>query len=164
MTSGVLTDLPLRRSDFSSAVWQAGVTLFGLDLDHAALHAHREGLHGNVGRQVQRLSALQVEHRAVARALDGAPRLVELALEEDAVVVGAAVLDGVEGPRAVEDADRDLVEGDVPHGPGRELGFGAHVDPIAHGLKTLLRLHPEHARVDLRLAGAAGLDLARRGD
>src|SRR5687768_2492838 len=80
-----------------------------LDLDQAVLDGHREGVDGHVGGQVQRLSGAQVEDRPVPRALDRAGVLVELALDEVAVVVRATVLDRAQLAAAVDDGDLQVL-------------------------------------------------------
>src|SRR4051812_21782051 len=89
----------------------SGVAIRSLDFhsNHAALDDHREGVDGDVRRQVQGLAGTQVEERAVARALDRALLLVELSVHELAVVVRAPVLDREERAVAVEDADLEVV-------------------------------------------------------
>src|SRR3954469_6005478 len=88
----------------------SGVAIRSVDLhsNHAVLDEHREGVDGNVRRQVQGLSGAQIEARAVTRALDHAVLLVELALHEFAVVVRAAILDGEDLAAAVDDADFEV--------------------------------------------------------
>src|SRR5262249_42565073 len=78
-----------------------------VDLAGAVPDAHGERAHREVGRQAQRLAGLQVELRAVTRARDRARVLVPHAEAHRAVVVGAAILDRVELPPAVEDADAE---------------------------------------------------------
>ena len=75
------------------------MVLVNLQLDRVVLDDDGERVDGDVGGQGHRLAGAQVEQRAVARALDGALVLVELALGERPVVVRAAVLDGVERRR-----------------------------------------------------------------
>src|ERR1700750_2634819 len=90
----------------------SGVAIRSVDLhsNHAALDRHREGVDRDVRRQVQGVTGPQVEPRAVTRALDRALVRVELALDEIAVVVRAAVLDRVQPPVAVEYADLEVVQ------------------------------------------------------
>jgi len=65
----------------------------------------------------------------VPRALHSTGRGVELALGERAVVVRTAILDRIQRPGAVEDADLDAVRAiDQTHLAGRQLGGGANVD------------------------------------
>src|SRR3954447_22106228 len=90
----------------------SGVAIRSVDLhsNHAAVGRHREGVDRDVRRQVQGVSGLQVEPRAVARALDRALVRVQLALDELPVVVRAAVLDRVQRAVAVEYADLEVVQ------------------------------------------------------
>src|SRR3954465_7615878 len=90
----------------------SGVAIRSVDLhsDHAAVDRHREGVDRDVRRQVQGISGLQVEPRAMARALDRALVRVELALDELPVVVRAPVLDRVQRAVAVEYADLEVVQ------------------------------------------------------
>ncbi len=64
----------------------------------------------------------------MARALDGAALLVERPLDEIAVVVRAAVLDGEEVALAVEDADLEVLPLDEPALARRLFPVGADVD------------------------------------
>ena len=75
--------------------------------------------------------------RAVARALDGAVVLVDLALEQVAVVVRAAVLDGEQLAAAVEDADLEVLPLDEAVLAGRQLLDGADVDDGAQIVSDL---------------------------
>jgi hypothetical protein len=103
-----------------------------LQSDHAVLDGHREGVDGDVRGQVHGLAGPQLEHRAVARALDGAGLRVDLALEQVAVVVRAAVLDGEQLAAAVEDADLEILPFDEPVLAGGQVLEGADVDHGAH--------------------------------
>src|SRR5688572_25022687 len=111
-----------------SAITSGVAISVDLQLDHAVPDRHREGVHRHVRRQVQGLSGPQVEHRAVARALDDAAVGVDVALEEVAVVVRAAVLDGDDVAVAVDDADLEVLPLDATRGARGELGNGADVD------------------------------------
>src|SRR3954447_26115672 len=108
----------------------SGVAMRSVHLysDHVVLDDDVEGVDGHVGRQVERLAALQVEEGAVARALDGAPLEVDVALEEQAVVVAAAVLDREDLAAAVDDADLEVLDLHDARGAGRQLRDGADVD------------------------------------
>src|SRR4051794_25610722 len=108
----------------------SGVAIRSVDLhsNHAVLDRHLEGVDRHVRRQVQGLSGPQVEHRAMARALDRARRLVEVALQQLAVVVRAAVLDGEEVAVAVEDADLEVLPFDEAMLAGGKLFDAADVD------------------------------------
>src|SRR5215218_3956156 len=88
----------------------SGVAIRSVDLhsNHAVLDEHREGVDGHVRRQVQGLSGPQVEARPVPGTLDHAVLVVELALDELAVVVRAAVLDGEDLATAVDHADLEV--------------------------------------------------------
>src|SRR6476469_7908001 len=77
--------------------------------DRVVLDGHRERSHRSIGGERLGPAGGQVEERAVAGALDGAGRGVELALGQRPVVVRAAVLDRVERSVAVEDADLGAV-------------------------------------------------------
>src|SRR5215207_5453070 len=107
-----------------------------LDLDHAVLHGHAERVHGYVGRQVHGLSGPQVELRPVPGAFDGAVRLVELAVDQVAVVVRAPFLDGEQLAGAVEHADLEILPFDQAHRAGREVVNGADVDQFSHSSPT----------------------------
>src|SRR5689334_11371101 len=89
----------------------SGVAIRSVDLhsNHAVLDEHREGVDGNVRRQVQGLSGSQVEPRPVPGALDHALVLIELTVDELAVVMRAAVLDGEDLAAAVDDADLEIL-------------------------------------------------------
>src|SRR3954466_4325209 len=108
----------------------SGVAMRSVHLysDHVVLDDDLEGVDGDVGRKVERLAALQVEERAVARALHRAPLEVDVALEQQAVVVAAAILDGQQGAVAVDDADLEVLDLHDAGGAGRELRDGADVD------------------------------------
>src|SRR3954462_10716475 len=108
----------------------SGVAMRSVHLysDHVVLDDDVEGVDGHVGRQVQRLAALQVEEGAMARALDGAPLEVDLAFEEQPVVVAAAILDGEQLAPAVDDPDLEVLDLDDARGAGRQLRDGADVD------------------------------------
>src|SRR5512132_82655 len=87
-----------------------------VDHDHAVLaHPHGVRRDGKVRGQGERRAAAQVEARAVAGAHDLAGLTVPLALAEGAVVVRAAVLDGMQLTLAVIQADRDAVSRNEAH-------------------------------------------------
>src|SRR4051812_41331310 len=86
-----------------------------------ALDGDGEDLDRLEGGERLRPAGGEVEERAVAGALHGTGGGVELALGERPVVVGAAVLDRVQGAVAVEDADLAPVELDEAHLAGGEL-------------------------------------------
>src|SRR4029453_7070910 len=90
----------------------SGVAIRSVDLhsNHAVLDEHREGVDGHVRRQVQGRSGPQVEARPVPGAFDPPVLIVELALDELAVVVRAAVLDGEDLATAVDHADLEVLE------------------------------------------------------
>src|SRR3954471_12924106 len=90
----------------------SGVAIRSVDLhsNHAAVDRYRKGVDRDVRRQVHGLSGLQVEARAVTRALDRAVVRIHLALDELPVVVRAAVLDRVHRAVAVEYADLEVVQ------------------------------------------------------
>src|SRR5687768_15748212 len=104
-------------SDSCSAM-TSGVLMGSIHLysDHVALDVHLEGVDGDVGRQIQGAAGADVEQRPVARALDDALLGVDRALEEDPVVVAAAVLDGEDVAAAVDDADLEVLDLDDPAG------------------------------------------------
>src|SRR6201999_442146 len=112
----------------------SGVAIRSVDLhsNHAILDRHRVGVDGDVRRQVQGLSGPQVEPRAVTRALDRALVRVELAVEQLAVVVRAAVLDRVQPAVAVEYADLEVLQLDETLLAGREILYWADVDKGTH--------------------------------
>src|SRR5690348_3206387 len=99
--------------------------------NHAVLDRDGEGLDGLVGGQVQGLSGLEVEHRAVAGALDRAGGGIHRAVEQLAVVMGAAILDGVQVAATVEDADLEVLPRDEAMLARRELGGRADVEDLA---------------------------------
>src|SRR4051812_41988806 len=107
----------------------SGVAMRSVHLysDHVALDDHLEGVDGDVGRKVQGLAALEVEDRAVARALDRAPLEVDVPLEQQAVVVAAAILDGEQLAVAVDDADLEVLDLHDARGAGRQVREGAEV-------------------------------------
>src|ERR1044072_7991117 len=92
----------------------SGVAIRSVDLhsNHAVLDEHREGVDGHVRRQVQGLSGTQIEPRPVTGTFDRAIVLVELALDQLAVVVRTAILDGEELAAAVDDADLEILVND----------------------------------------------------
>src|SRR3954451_13625881 len=96
--------------------------------DGVVLDGYRERWHRAESWEGLRPAGGQVEEGAVARAFDRARGLVELPLGERPVVVGAAVLDRVQGPLAVEDADLDAVVLDQAHSSRRELSARADGD------------------------------------
>src|SRR3954454_8997574 len=108
----------------------SGVAIRSVDLhsNHAVLDDHREGVDGHVRRQVQGLSGAQVEARPMTGALDRAVLVVERALDQLAVVVRAAVLDGEDLAAAVDDADLEVLPLDEALLAGREFVNGADVD------------------------------------
>src|SRR6478672_4306269 len=113
----------------------SGVAMSGdLQADGVVLDGYRERLHRLESGERLRPAGAEVEEGAVAGALDGAGRRVEIALGERPVVVGAAVLDRVELPLAVEDADLDPVVLDQAHLAGRQLGRRAYGDRRSCGV------------------------------
>src|SRR3954447_13827920 len=113
----------------------SGVAIRSVDLhsNHAVLDEHREGVDGHVRRQVQGLSGAQVETRPVPRAFDRAIVLVELAVDELAVVVRAAVLDGEDLALAVDNADLEVLPHDETLLARWQVFEGADVDQRTHG-------------------------------
>src|SRR4051812_36469165 len=113
----------------------SGVAIRSVDLhsNHAVLDEHREGVDGHVRRQVQGLSGAQVETRPVPGAFDRAIVLVELAVDELAVVVRAAVLDGEDLALAVDDADLEVLPHDEALLARWQVFEGADVDQRTHG-------------------------------
>src|SRR4051794_1900524 len=103
--------------------------------NHAVLDRHGERVDGFVRGQVQGLSGAEVEHRAVTRALDRAGRGIHRAIEQLAVVVRAAVLDGEQLAVAVEDPDLEILPGDETMLAGRELLGGTDVDDLAQKVR-----------------------------
>src|SRR3954469_22249799 len=99
-----------------------------LQSDGVVLDRNRERLDGLESGERLRPAGGEVEEGAVARALDGAGGGVELALCKRAVVVGAAILDRVEGAVAVEDADFGPLVLDQAHAARRQLGCQADGD------------------------------------
>src|SRR3954453_13083058 len=71
----------------------------------------------------------------MTRTLDGAGLRVEIAVRKRPVVVRAAVLDRVDRAAAVEHADLEILPFDQLAGAGRELGYGADVDDLGHGVR-----------------------------
>jgi hypothetical protein len=68
----------------------------------------------------------------VAGALHRTPLLVQLTVEQDAVVVGAAVLDGEQLAGDVEDPDLEVLVLDEAVRAGRQLAQGADGDDLRH--------------------------------
>jgi hypothetical protein len=68
----------------------------------------------------------------MTRTLDRAVLVVELTLDQIAVVMGAAVLDGEDLATAVDDADLEILPLDETLLAGRQLSNGADVDQWAH--------------------------------
>src|SRR4051812_3413724 len=99
--------------------------------NHAVLDRHGERVDRLVRGQVQGLSGAEVEHRAVARALDRAGLRIHRAVEQLAVVVRATILDGEQLAFAVEDPDLEVLPRDEPVLAGRQLVHGAYVDDLA---------------------------------
>src|SRR5687768_1400924 len=89
----------------------SGVAIRSVDLhsNHAVLDEHREGVDGDVRRQVHGLSGAQVEPRPVPGTFDRAVLVVELALDQLAVVVRATILDGEDLATAVDHADLEVL-------------------------------------------------------
>src|SRR6476619_6885802 len=77
--------------------------------NHAVLDRYGERLDRLVRGQVQGLSGAEVEHRAVARALDRAGCRIHRAVQELPIVVRAAILDRQQLAVAVEDPDLDVL-------------------------------------------------------
>src|SRR3954470_14633259 len=127
--------------EFCSAMI-SGVAMRSVHLysDHVALDEHLEGVDRDIGRKVQRLAALEVEEGAVARALDGAPLEVDLTLEQQAVVVAAAVLDGEQLAVAVDDADLEVLDLHDARGAGRQVREGADVHEQGQSDAVLLQV------------------------
>jgi regulator of cell morphogenesis and NO signaling len=73
----------------------------------------------------------------VPRALNRAGALIERALVERAVVVGAAVLDRVDSTAAVGDEDLEALSLDQTHGPGREILKRADREELRHVSSTV---------------------------
>src|SRR3954451_7344234 len=105
----------------------SGVAIRSVDLhsNHAVLDEHREGVDGNVRRQVQGLPGAQIEPRSVPGTFDHAVVLVELPFDQFAIVVGAAILDGEQLATAVDDADLEVLPRDETLLAGWELFNGA---------------------------------------
>src|ERR1019366_2458784 len=70
----------------------------------------------------------------MARALDRAARLVQLALDEWTVVVRAAILDRIQRAGAVEHADLEVLPFDQADFAWLQVLDGAHFDDLGHGL------------------------------
>src|ERR671921_1234335 len=85
----------------------SGVAIRSIDLhsNHAVLDEHREGVDGHVRRQVQGLSGPQIETRPMPRTFDRTVVFVQLALDEFAVVMRTAVLDGEDLAPAIDHTD-----------------------------------------------------------
>src|SRR4051794_17505655 len=111
----------------------SGVAIRSVDLhsNHAVLDEHRKGVDGHVRRQVQGLSGSQVETRPVPGAFDRAFVLIQLAVDQLTVVVGAPILDGEDLAAAVDHADLEVLELDEALLAGGQLGDGADVDQRA---------------------------------
>src|SRR5215213_5622200 len=109
------------RSRFSASTSGVAISV-DLQGDGVVLDRYRERLHRLKSWERLRPAGAQVEEGAMPRALDRAGGRVELALGEGPVVVGAAILDRVVGPLAVEDADLPAVVLDQAHLARRQLG------------------------------------------
>src|SRR3954465_5598739 len=90
----------------------SGVAIRSLDFhsNHAVLDMHRKGVDGNVRRQCQGLAGAKGEQRPVSGARGRAVLRVELALDQLAVVVRAAVLDREQRAVAIEDAELEVFQ------------------------------------------------------
>src|SRR5918997_4881409 len=130
----------------SAMVSGVAMVLLHLQLDVAALDADGESVDGNVGGEVGRLPRAQVEPRPVPRALDPAAVLVQLALGERPVVVGAPVLDGVQRAGAVEDPDLEVLPFHETATAWRQLRKRADVDDGWHIRSLHSALYPARDR------------------
>src|SRR3954451_7668353 len=112
----------------------SGVAIRSVDLhsNHAVRDDHREGVDGDVRRQVQGVAGPQVESRPVPGTLDRAVLGIELSVHQLAVVVRATVLDRVHLAVAVEYADLEVCQLDEKLLAGLEILHGADVDKGAH--------------------------------
>src|SRR4051812_49276374 len=95
--------------DSCSAMISGVATSVHLDSDHVAVDGDLVGVDGDVGRKVQRAAGAQVEQRSVPGALDGALLGVDRTVEQDPVVVRAAVLDRVDLATAVDHAELEVL-------------------------------------------------------
>src|SRR6476646_7278496 len=120
-------------SRFSASTSGVAISV-DLQGDGVVLDLYRERLHRLESWERLRPTGAEVEEGAVARALDRAGGLVELALGERTVVVGAAILDRVQRPVAVEDADLAPVVLDQAHCARRQLGGRADGDLGSSGV------------------------------
>src|SRR3954447_1425875 len=144
-------------SESTGSVLVSGVVAMrsvDLQLDDVVLDHDREGVDRDIGGQGLRLAGPQIEERAVARAFDGAVLRIDLALGERAVVVRAAVLDGVDLAVAVEDADLEVLPFHDARGAGRELRERADVDDLCG--------HKGKVPAGRRKSDAEGLDCTGR--
>src|SRR5215218_2752959 len=121
------------RSRFSASTSGVAISV-DLQGDGVVLDCYRERLHRLESRERLRPTGAEVEEGAVARALDRTGGLVELALGERPVVVRAAVLDRVQRPVAVEDADLGAVVLDKAHCARGQIGCGADGDLGSSGV------------------------------
>src|SRR3954451_24364599 len=112
----------------------SGVAIRSVDLhsNHAVRDDHREGVDGDVRRQVQGVAGPQVESRPVPGTLDRAVLGIELSVHQLAVVVRATVLDRVHLAVAVEYADLEVGQLDESLLAGLEILHGTDVDKGAH--------------------------------
>src|SRR5215203_875916 len=115
------------RSRFSARTSGVAISV-DLQGDGVVLDRYRERLHRLKSWERLRPAGAEVEERTVSWALDGAGGGIELALGERPVVVGAAILNRVEGVLAVEDADFLPLVLDQPHFPGQQLCRRAYGD------------------------------------
>src|ERR1700709_2359476 len=85
----------------------SGVAIRSVDLhsNHAVLDDHRKGVDGHVRRQGQGLPGTQVEPRPLPGTFNCAIFGVQLAIDQLAVVVRTAILDGENLAAAVDDTD-----------------------------------------------------------
>src|SRR6478752_8709708 len=111
----------------------SGVAIRSVDLhsNHAVLDDHRKGVDGHVRRQVHGLPRPQVEPRPVTGTFDRAVLFVQLTVDEFAVVMRTAILDGEDLAPAVDDTDLEILVLHEPLAPGGKLVERADVDQRA---------------------------------
>src|SRR6476620_94832 len=114
-------------SRFSASTSGVAISV-DLQGDGVVLDRYRERLHRLESWERLRPTGAEVEEGTVAGALDRAGGLVELALGERPVVVGAAILDRVKRAVAVEDANLAPVMLDQAHLARGQLGCRADGD------------------------------------
>src|ERR1700712_2890961 len=141
----------------SARVSGVAMLLLHLQLDQPVLDENGERFDRDVGRQVLRGAGPEVEPGAMARALDPAPLLIQLALQQDPIVMRAAVFDREELATAVDDRDLEVVPFHDAMTARGQLGHGADVDDVRHIRFLHSGLYPPPAAPGQGYAPRAGM-------